>query len=111
MKTPKPVIYLIAIVILVSIAYTAWSFISQQPDKKKFAKYVAVTAIIEQKLPGRINRFGAKPTRYQVAFTTKDGEKRTASNLELGAEKNVGEQVTVYYNPENAGDEVVSRLP
>lgn len=111
MEKSKTVIYLIVVVIIISVAYTAWSFIGQQPDKKKFKNYQPITATITNKLAGRISRYGAKPTRYHVVFKTKDGQEHTASNLELGADLNPGDTITVYYNPANPDDEVVPSLP
>ncbi|MBC9913107.1 DUF3592 domain-containing protein [Chitinophaga varians] len=111
MEKSKSIVYVIAVVVLISLAYTAWSFIRQQPDKKKYKNYLPVTASITDKLAGRVSRYGAKPTRYHLVFTAKDGKKYTASNITLGEELQPGDTVTVYYNPDNPGDEVVRSLP
>lgn len=111
MEKSKTIVYLIVVVVILSVAYTAWSFISQQPDKKKYRDYQPVTATITDKLAGRVSRYGAKPTRYHISFKTKDGKEHFASDVELGANLNPGDTITVYYNPANPEDDVVLRLP
>lgn len=111
MEKSKTIIYLIVVGVVISLAYTAWSFISQQPDKKKYKEYQPVTATITDKLAGRVSRYGAKPTRYHISFKTKDGKEHFASNVELGANMSPGDTVTVYYNPADPEEDVVPGLP
>ncbi|MBO9730734.1 MAG: DUF3592 domain-containing protein [Chitinophaga sp.] len=111
MQKSKTIDYLIVVAVLISVAYTACSISGRQPDKKKYKDYQPVTATITDKLAGRTSRYGAKPTRYHIAFKTKDGKEHFASNIELGANLTPGDTVAVYYNPANPEEDVVLRLP
>lgn len=107
------IIWLAAIFIIISLTYTGCSYLQKDnAEKEKYKNYVSAKAVIDQKLPERVTRYGAKQARYNITITDAKGEKIIRFNCELGGSLKEKDTVTVYYDPNDPnGSEVVTKIP
>jgi len=107
-------IWLAAIFIIISLVYTGCSYLQKDnEDKDKYKNYVAAKAVIDQVLPVRVTRYGAKQARYNLTIIPAGGAEKIARfNCEIGGTHQVNDTVTVYYDPaQPASSEVKSERP
>lgn len=107
------IIWLAAIFIIISLTYTGCSYLQKdKTEKEKYKNYVSAKAVIDQKLPERVTRYGAKQARYNITITDAKGEKIIRFNCELGGSLKEKDTVTVYYDPNDPnGSEVITKIP
>jgi hypothetical protein len=105
-------IWLGAIFIIISIVYTCCSYFKKDSETDiKYKNYVEAKAVIDEKMPVRITRYGAKQARYNITIIAANGEKIRRFNCELGGNHNEKDSITVYYDPTNADSEVKTSRP
>lgn len=109
----KGIIGLVALFVIIALAYTGYSYLEKDDaEKEKYKNYVSAKAVIDQKLPERVTRYGAKQARYSITITDTKGEKIIRYNCELGGNLKEKDTVTVYYDPNDPNrSEVITKIP
>lgn len=107
------IIWLVAIFIIIGLTYTGYNYLQKDDlQDEKYKNYISVKAVIDQKLPERVTRYGAKQARYTITITDAKGEKIIRYNCELGGSLKEKDTVTVYYDPNDPnGSEVTTKRP
>ena len=110
--------WLIALFVIIALAYTGYSYVQKDDvekddvEKEKYKNYISAKAVIDQKLPERVTRYGAKKARYAITITDARGEKIIRYNCELNGSLKEKDSITVYYDPNDPnGGEVITKIP
>jgi hypothetical protein len=104
--------WVIAALVLASLAFTGWRYIQQgHANKLKYKSYLSAKATVLQRMPERVTRYGAKQARYILAFNLQDGSPYQSGNCMIGGGYKAGDTLTIYYNPANPSDEIITALP
>jgi len=102
------IIWLAVIFIIISLAYTGYSYFQKDDSKKeKYKNYVSAKAVVDEQLPVHVTRHGVKSARYNITIIDAKGEKIIRFNCELAGSPKEKDTVTVYYDPNDPnGSEV-----
>lgn len=105
--------WFVAVFVIIALVYTGYSYLHKDDaEKEKYKNYISAKAVIDQKLPERVTRYGAKQARYAITITDAKGEKIIRYNCELGGNLKEKDIVTVYYDPNDSkGSEVITEKP
>lgn len=109
----KGIIWLVALFIIIALTYTGYSYLKKDDaEKEKYKNYVSAKAVIDQKLPERVTRYGVKQAQYTITITDAKGEKIIRYNCELAGNLKEKDTVTVYYDPNDPnGSELITKTP
>ena len=107
------IIWFVAFFIIIALVYTGYGYLKKEgTEKEKYKNYVSAKAVIDQKLPERVIRYGAKQARYTITITDAKGEKIIRYNCELGGNLKEKDTVTVFYDQNDPnGSEVITKIP
>ncbi|SHG14888.1 hypothetical protein [Pedobacter caeni] len=96
-----------------SLIYTSCSQSDKDnSEKEKYKNYIAAKAVIDQRLPERVSRYGAKQARYNLTIMDGKKEKVVRFNCELSGDFKEKDTLIVYYDPADPnGTEVKVKIP
>ncbi|EDM35113.1 hypothetical protein PBAL39_16566 [Pedobacter sp. BAL39] len=102
-----------AIFTSLSLVYSGCSYFNNdEEDNINAMKYIEAKAVVNQKMPERVTRYGAKQARYNITIIDPDGKGIPRYNCELGGSHALNDTVVVYYDPnEPLTSEVLTKKP
>ncbi|MFV0353437.1 MAG: hypothetical protein ACK5JF_14205 [Oscillospiraceae bacterium] len=100
----------IVLLVLVSVGYTAYTYFqNKETTSINTEGYLEATATITAVFPARITRYGAKQPRYDIKYKNEKGEEQTKFRCELGGGLAVNDTITILYDPNNKGADIVRK--